>query len=133
MNEFTDLLTVQVIIPTLLSIGTGLVGWLFGRRKLKADAAIMEARAREAEIGNLDRIAQMWQKTAEQFKNSYTELLEQNMVVQEQISALRKENKQLTDDVKKLNVMMEELRTENKSLILKINEHKKTIKKDEKA
>lgn len=132
MNEFADILTAQVVIPSLMTLFSGLIGWVFGRRKEKADTRIIEAKAKEAEIGNLDKMVQMWEKTAESFRNSYSELLEQNNLVNEQLTELRKENKQLTDDVKRLNTMIEELKAENKKLILKLTKNQKSIT-DEKA
>lgn len=112
-NVFT-----QVIIPTLAAIGSGIAGWLFGRRKREADATA-------AEIGNLDRIIEMWQKTAEHFKKTTHELMEQNQRITNELSTLRNENLVLIDDVKKLNTIVEELKLENKTLLRRLNEIKR--------
>lgn len=100
------------------SFATGFGGWFFGRRKNKADATA-------AEIGNLDRIINMWQKTAEQFKKSYDELQEQNGRISDELKALREENKDLVHDVKRLNRLVEDLKCENKGLIRRLNEIKR--------
>lgn len=113
-----DSIFVQVIIPALAAIGSGLAGWLFARRKHAADATA-------AEIGNIDRIVEMWQSTAEHFKQTAQELMEQNESITQEVRILRGENKKLIDDVKHLNAIVEELRCENKTLLRRLNEIKK--------
>ena len=113
-----DSVIIQVIIPTLAALGSGLAGWLFGRRKREADA-------KAAEIGNLDRIVEMWQGTAERFKQTADELMEQNNRISEEVRNLRCENRKLIEDVKRLNTMVEGLKCENKALLRRLNEIKK--------
>lgn len=111
------------ILPIAAALFTGLAtgfsGWFYGRKKSNAEA-------KSKEIGNLDMIGAMWQKTAEQFKQNYHEILAQNIAIQKQISTLMIENKSLTEDVKRLGRLVEELKCENKKLMLRIIEIKKS-------
>lgn len=113
-----DSVIIQVIIPTLAALGSGLAGWLFGRRKREADA-------RATEIGNLDRIVEMWQGTAERFKQAADELMEQNEKIAYEVRTLRSENQKLIEDVKRLNTIVEGLKCENKTLLRRLNEIKR--------
>jgi hypothetical protein len=67
----------------------------------------------------------MWRGTAERFKQTADEMMEQNNRISEEVRNLRSENRKLIEDVKRLNTMVEELKCENKGLLRRLNEIKK--------
>ena len=107
----------QILITLFTGVATGFSGWFYGRRKTNAEAEATE-------IGNLDRIAQMWQRTAEQFKESYHDILRQNLEIQERLNTLASENKRLLNEVEDLNCLVKELKSENKELMKNLQDIK---------
>lgn len=101
----------QIIIPALAGLLSGFTGWIFGRRKTNAEA-------KGVEIGNLDKIATMWENSAKQFHQGYQEIYGQ-------MEKLRVENGILVEEVRGLRAEVKELQCENKRLLRRLNEIKK--------
>lgn len=102
-------LITELIILFATSAAASFGGWLFARRKKKAEATA-------AEIGNLDLIADMWQRTAQSFQSSYNDILAKNEEIAQELSRLNIEKQQLADKVHKLEIYVKDLQCNNKAL-----------------
>ena len=114
----------EIIILFATAVAGSFGGWLFGRRQQKAQA-------HSAEIGNLDHIVKMWQETANSFKESYDEMRKKYTVIMTELEQMRQENHTLVCEVKKLRVLTEELKEENKGLVRRLNDIKKFQQKEQ--
>lgn len=101
----------------LAAIVTGLGGWLFGRKKLNAEANSMEAEAEAKEIDNGSKIVQLYKEAIDdlgtRYENKYKEvvfiydrkieILEAEIKLHKQVIAnLKKENTELKQRIKEL-------------------------------
>lgn len=77
------------------------------------------------ELGNLEKIIEMWQETAGHFKGMTRELMEANKAVTTDLTSLRSENENHQKEIEKLKVVVESLKRENRSLVTRIKELEK--------
>ncbi len=104
----------ELIITSVFSAITGLVGWFAGRRKSKAQT-------RTIEIENVERAVKIWQELAESYamklmdvQNDIDRVNADNRLLRVEVDELRKKVATLTSDNKKLNKKIEALtKTEN--------------------
>ena len=89
---------IQIILGILALAGTA-SGYLFGKRKNRADA-------QGSELDNVDKAVTIWRKLAEDLEKKMTS----------EIDSLRKENEELRGLVTKLSEENEELRVKMKTL-----------------
>lgn len=108
----------QVIIPTMVAVGGGLAGWFFARRRNRAETKTVE-------LGNLQKIIEMWQETASHFKEMSRELMQHNNTISQELANLRDKNESLTKDIEKLKTTVELLSKENKKLTCRLKEVEK--------
>jgi len=114
----------QVIVPTVVALGGGFAGWFFARRRNRAEAKTVE-------IGNLDKIIEMWQETAEHYKTMSRELMEHNRIINEELNEMRSRNESMAKDLEKLKATVEHLSRENKKLVGRLKELEKHYEETE--
>lgn len=127
MKAIFELVSQYWIIPALGGLATGFAGWLFRRKETNV-------KVQGSEIDNLERIVQMWQKTAEAFESQYREIMKQNEEMMDKINALRRdrnklhrdlcavkeENEKLRKEVGELNELVRNLTKTNTELVKKL-------------
>lgn len=85
----------EVLTVTVSSIITALIGWLIGRRKTQAETTSIE-------IDNVDKAVKIWQTIADELRKDLSQLL--------------KENAEMKNEIKKLEIKVQSLMRENKKL-----------------
>jgi cell shape-determining protein MreC len=85
----------EVIVASILSFATAVIGWLIGRRKTSAETTAIE-------IGNVDKAVKIWQNIADELRQDLTVLI--------------KENAEMKQEIKKLEIKVQSLMRENKKL-----------------
>ena len=85
---------------------TGVAGFFFGKRKLRAETETIEVNNDTIEISNADKIVGMYQKTLDdlqvRYEAKFKEIInlyeEKIKLLQDEISILRRTNKQLKEE-----------------------------------
>lgn len=98
MNEF--------IITTIISVLSGVAGWVVARRKNIAEARITELDA-------VEKAVTVWRELSEQLQKKYDMLLQRQDDLEKEMALIRKDNR--------------ELKAKNKELIAKL----KTLSQNE--
>lgn len=98
----------ELLIPGIVSIMTGVIGFVFGRRKNVAQARCLE-------LDSVDKAVKIWRETAENMANKVKEL-------EERINQLQCENNQLKDDIITLKKQVNELTRDNKKSLKNIQQ-----------
>jgi cell division protein FtsB len=93
---------ISILLTVVLSSITGFFGWLFGRRKSKADA-------QSVELENVAKAVEIWREAAEN-------LNEQLRIYNDQYLAIRDENIKLRSNIAELTAKVDSLTYENASL-----------------
>ena len=102
MKEIKELLT-EPIVGFLGAVLTGLVGFLFGKRKLRAEIAGMNADNEGKEIENADKLVKLYKEILDDLSNRYeakfkefSDLSDKKvLMLQEQIDFQKRINEQL--------------------------------------
>jgi len=108
MNIPDDILV--VLAPILTSIGGGIAGWFFSRKREAVDVQGIE-------LKNVESVARMWRENAETWEEQLKELREDYLDLMEKHDELLKELKGLERKVQNLTL-------ENKKLHAEINRSK---------
>lgn len=85
----------EVLTVAISSILTALAGWLIGRRKTSAETTAIE-------INNVEKATEVWRRIADELREDLTRLL--------------KENAEMKEEIKKLEIKVQSLMRENKKL-----------------
>lgn len=104
MNENVDL---SWLWASLSAIGTGLAGWLFGRKKQNAEV-------KASELDNVEKAVAIWRGIASDLEGKFTAL-------QHQFTELQKSNIELQIEVRRLKETNAELQSEIEELRSQIN------------
>lgn len=106
MQEFITEHILPHIGAFFSAVLTGLAGFLFGKRKLRAETETIEVNNNTIEISNADKIVGMYQKTLDdlqvRYEAKFKEIInlyeEKIKLLQDEISILRRTNKQLKEE-----------------------------------
>lgn len=83
-------------VGTTISTGAGaFFGWLFGRRKLKAEAA-------SSELENVEKAIAIWRGIASDLEGKFKSLQDEVMELRKELMKLEVENETLKQEVKDL-------------------------------
>jgi uncharacterized coiled-coil DUF342 family protein len=96
----------EILITGLVSLGTAIGGFFFGRRKSIADA-------QHIEIDNVHQAIEIWRKVAQEMSSEVASL-------KNRISELQCENRRLSDEIDELRRQLRKLTTDNRRQISKI-------------
>ena len=94
---------ITVVVSTVAASGiTGFFSWFFTRKKYKAETKAID-------IENLHKSLEFYQKLSDDTTRRLDEMLERDRLLEEQVIALRAENIELNDIIKKLEEKVNEL------------------------
>ncbi len=85
----------EVLLVTASSLITAIAGWLFSRKKQAAEI-------RSTEVDNVDKATKIWRDLAQELRD--------------ELSLLIKENAEMKQEIKKLEIKVQSLMRENKKL-----------------
>lgn len=96
-------------IGTTVSTAAGaFFGWLFGRRKQKAEA-------QSSELENVEKAVAIWRQIASDLEGKFTALQTEVNQLRKEVLKLEMENERLKDANRELQLEIDELRTQIKS------------------
>lgn len=115
----------QIILIAAGSIGGGLGGWIFGRRKNTAEAV-------HNELGNTSSIISMWEKKADALFKGNIRMLEKMQELMSEVTQLRIENQTLKINQNNTTVLLEGIKQENEALKMQLDDLKITLQQQQK-
>jgi len=86
---------IQAVISVVSVLVSGLVGWIFGRRKMLAEA-------HQTELEAVDKALEIWRKTAEELKCEVAALKNENIRLRAEVNKLRNINTKIIATLEKL-------------------------------
>lgn len=98
---------IEIIISGVMSLVTGLVGFLFGLRKSKADA-------KHVELENVEKAVTIWRGLAEQLQTKVIGL-------ELKVNELQCENRRLHDEISKMHQMVSKMAKENEEMLKRLD------------
>lgn len=100
----------SIILTIVTSLVTGFGGWIFGRRKNKAEAQTVE-------LENVNKAVAIWRETAENlnvqlglYTNELIKFRQENENLQEELDKMKQELKSLKSENDKLKKEVEKLK-----------------------
>ena len=85
----------EYIITTIISILSGVAGWVVARRKNLAEARITELDA-------VEKAVTVWRELSEQLQRKYEQLLQRQDDLEKEMQLIRKDNRELKAKNKEL-------------------------------
>jgi peptidoglycan hydrolase CwlO-like protein len=83
--QATDLMDINIFIPTLVAIASSVITWFFTRKKTKAETD-------QISIGNVKSVIKLWEDTAQALRKEVLELRSQVTELTDELEQHRKEN-----------------------------------------
>lgn len=93
---------------TLAAVGTGVAGWLFGRRKQNVEI-------KTSELDNVEKAVEIWREMASDLRGQFQALQTEVLTLQRQVTKLEIENERLKANNKELQAEIDELRKQIKT------------------
>lgn len=104
MNSMFENFDSSWVGTTITTAAGAFFGWLFGRRKQKAEAE-------SSELDNVEKAVAIWRQIASDLEGKFTALQTQVTELQKHVLKLELENEKLKDKNNELQAEIDELRT----------------------
>lgn len=92
----------DILLIALPAIASGFGGWLFGRKRTKAEIEGIAANTESTQIDNAIKAVEMWRGIAQDMHKNYEKLKEDVNQLREELKKLHSENNRLRDRLRKL-------------------------------